>query len=107
MNLIGNKTTTYLWLYVQLAHICFRGAPKTLQPMDYQSRRRIKSNRERIRLHQDSNRWRSLYRRADATLAAVPLDQQTMISITIIAAISIIVEVAAIATIIIVRKRAK
>ena len=28
MVLLGHKTTAYLWLYVQLAHIYFRGAPK-------------------------------------------------------------------------------
>jgi integrase len=28
MVLLGHKTTAYLWLYVQLAHIYFRGAQK-------------------------------------------------------------------------------
>lgn len=72
MILPGYKTTTYLWLYVQLAHIYFRGAPKKYISLWVTNReeesKAIESGFDYVRTATDGA---SLYRRADATATTI------------------------------------
>ena len=71
MILLGHKTTAYLWLYVQLAHIYFRGAPKKYVSLWVSNReeesKAIEDGFEYVRTADGA----SLYRRADTTATTV------------------------------------
>ena len=72
MVLLGHKTTAYLWLYVQLAHIYFRGAPKKYVSLWVTNReeesKAIEDGFDYVRTDKDGV---SLYRRADATATTI------------------------------------
>jgi hypothetical protein len=72
MVLLGHKTTAYLWLYVQLAHIYFRGAPKKYISLWVTNRdeesKAVEGGFEYVRT---ATYGASLYRRADTTATTI------------------------------------
>jgi integrase len=72
MVLLGHKTTVYLWLYVQLAHIYFRGAPKKYVSLWVTNReeesKAVQDGFDYVRTDKDGA---SLYRRADTTATTI------------------------------------
>jgi hypothetical protein len=72
MVLLGHKTTAYLWLYVQLAHIYFRDAPKKYISLWVANReeesKAVEAGFEYVRTASDGA---SLYRRADNTATTI------------------------------------
>ena len=72
MILLGHKTTAYLWLYVQLAHIYFRGAPKKYVSLWVTNReeesKAVQDGFDYVRTDKDGA---SLYRRPDQTATTI------------------------------------
>lgn len=75
MVLLGHKSTKYLWLYVQLAHIYFRDAPKKYISLWVDTRedesKAIESGFDYVRTDKDGA---SLYRKLDKTATTIGHD---------------------------------